>query len=153
MTSEPRCVQRPHVPIWIGGTGKAPFRRVVEFGDGWAPMTGTFEERADDIAVLRDRVRTAGRDPDALAFVGSLTLGEPDETMRRMSRGHHSVARDRADAERRTARPADEAIQRIREHAQAGFTHLTVTQAWETPRDFIDNLEEFARDVLPAFRR
>ena len=24
---EPRCVQQPHVPIWVGGSGPAPLRR------------------------------------------------------------------------------------------------------------------------------
>ena len=148
MTSEPRCLQRPHVPIWIAGTGKAPFRRLVRFGDGWMPMTGTFAERAEHIALLRREVAAAGRDPDALAFSGMLTLGEPDATMARMSRRHHSVDADVADARRRVASTADDALRRIEEAAAAGFTHLTVDQAWESPYHLIDNLYRFSEDVI-----
>jgi probable F420-dependent oxidoreductase len=31
-------VQRPHPPIWIGGNSKAALRRVVQYGQGWAPV-------------------------------------------------------------------------------------------------------------------
>ncbi len=150
MTFEPRCVQRPHVPIWIAGTGRAPFRRVIEFGDGWMPMTGTFDERARDIAMLRKEVAAAGRDPDSLAFAGQLRVGPPDEAIRQLSRGHHAVAKDVADTERRAAASTGETLQRIEEAAAAGFTHLSVSQAWETPQQHIDNLHRFAEDVFPA---
>lgn len=33
----PRPVQRPHPPIWIGGTTKISRRRAVEWGQGWMP--------------------------------------------------------------------------------------------------------------------
>jgi probable F420-dependent oxidoreductase len=75
---EPKCVQRPHLPLWIGGNGPRPERRVVEFGDGWAPLTGTFVERAAAIARIRDRAEAAGRDPDVLAFLGGLAVGSVD---------------------------------------------------------------------------
>jgi alkanesulfonate monooxygenase SsuD/methylene tetrahydromethanopterin reductase-like flavin-dependent oxidoreductase (luciferase family) len=31
---EPKCVQRPHVPLLIGGTGERAFAQVLEFGAG-----------------------------------------------------------------------------------------------------------------------
>ena len=31
---EPKCLQQPHVKIWIGGSGAAPLQRAVELGDG-----------------------------------------------------------------------------------------------------------------------
>lgn len=33
----PRPVQRPHPPLWIGGTTKISRRRAVDFGQGWMP--------------------------------------------------------------------------------------------------------------------
>jgi probable F420-dependent oxidoreductase len=149
---EPKCVQQPHVPIWIGGTGPAPFRRVIELGDGWAPMTGTFEERARDIAMLKDRAAAAGRDPGSLGFAGSLSVGERNETARRLMRGHHASERDIADSERRTARSAGAALEEIERALAAGFTHLDVSIAWDDPRDYVDKLGWFAERVMTGVR-
>jgi probable F420-dependent oxidoreductase len=37
----PRCVQRPHPPIWVGGNSPAAIRRAVAHGDGWSPFPAT----------------------------------------------------------------------------------------------------------------
>jgi len=43
---QPKPVQRPHLPIWIGGDSKAALRRVARFGSGWVV---TFRTRPDEI--------------------------------------------------------------------------------------------------------
>ena len=35
---EPKPIQKPHPPIWIGGESTPALRRVVELGDGWFPI-------------------------------------------------------------------------------------------------------------------
>ncbi|MGE0880982.1 MAG: TIGR03619 family F420-dependent LLM class oxidoreductase [Acidimicrobiia bacterium] len=150
---EPKCVQRPHVPIWVGGTGAAPFRRVVELGDGWAPMTGTFDERARDVVMLKRRAEEAGRDPGTLGFAGGLRVGETNEVAQRMMRGHHATERDIADANRRAAFSADAALEEIERSAAAGFTHLEVSIAWDTPQDYAEKLTWFAENVLARVQR
>jgi probable F420-dependent oxidoreductase len=53
-------VQRPHPPIWIGGNSRAALRRVVQYGQGWAPVIAP--------ASTASAVRTAALDgPDAFA--------------------------------------------------------------------------------------
>lgn len=37
-TVEPRPIQRPHPPIWVGGNSKQAIRRAVTLGDGWMPI-------------------------------------------------------------------------------------------------------------------
>jgi len=64
----PRPVQRPHPPIWIGGSGRPALRRVARVGDGWIPQSTPPDRLADDIAYIlreRDRVR-----PGAVPEVG-----------------------------------------------------------------------------------
>ena len=34
----PRPVQRPHPPLWIGGSSQLSRRRAVDYGQGWMPM-------------------------------------------------------------------------------------------------------------------
>ena len=77
---EPKCVQQPHVPLWIGGNGPRPERRAVEHGDGWAPLTGTFAARAEAIARIRARAAAAGaRSGTGWPFrFGGLSIGPVD---------------------------------------------------------------------------
>src|SRR5499426_2685703 len=35
---EPKPVQKPHPPIWVGGHSRAALRRTVEFGAAWHPI-------------------------------------------------------------------------------------------------------------------
>jgi len=147
---EPKCVQSPHVPLWIGGNGPRPEGRVVELGDGWAPLTGTFDERAEAIARIKDRAAVAGRDPGALAFAGSLTVGPVDASSARLARGHHVTERDTADAARRQASTAEEAIDQIGWATEAGFTHLGVGLGWNDPDELVEKLAWFSESVIHA---
>jgi probable F420-dependent oxidoreductase len=64
----PKPWQRPHPPILLGGLATATtFGRVIEWADGWIPMS--MEPSAtlgDDLARLRTRWADAGRDPTTL---------------------------------------------------------------------------------------
>lgn len=145
---EPKCVQQPHVPLWIGGNGPRPERRVVQFGDGWAPLTGTFDERVAAMARIRGRAAAVGRDPDDLAFVGGLTVGRLDAESSRLTRGHHVTVRDREDGDRRRADSAGEALERVASAHESGFTHLGVSLGWESTGELHDRLEWFADEII-----
>lgn len=144
----PKCVQQPHVPLWIGGSGPRPLARVVELGDGWAPMVGELPALQRDIATIKDKVRAAGRDPTRLEFSFSIAFGERDESSER-ARTHAS----RGAAEQRPlARAPGEVVDLVGQHREAGFTHLGLSFNWETPADYLKQLEWFAAKVMPAFK-
>ena len=68
MWSYPKPVQQPHPPILMGGDGPTTFDRVVEFADGWMPIGGRGDTGValdQKIAILRERLAEAGRDPDS----------------------------------------------------------------------------------------
>jgi probable F420-dependent oxidoreductase len=83
---EPRPVQRPHPPIWIGG-GRQPFeriygqatpdvtpvlRRVARHADAWVPhSSATPEMVAHDRAILERECEAAGRRARDIALVYS----------------------------------------------------------------------------------
>jgi probable F420-dependent oxidoreductase len=64
--SAPHPARREGPPIWIGGASEAALRRVAAIGDGWQPMAVGPEELAVLVPRLRELVREAGRDPDAI---------------------------------------------------------------------------------------
>ncbi|MCB1739348.1 MAG: LLM class F420-dependent oxidoreductase [Gammaproteobacteria bacterium] len=71
--AEPKPVQRPAPPIWIGGEGPAARRRVARHGDGWYPVgrnprhpLDTLERFSAGVEDVRRRVEAAGRDPASI---------------------------------------------------------------------------------------
>ena len=67
---DPKPVQKPYPPIWVGGETGPSMRRAARIGDVWYPigsnkanMLDTLPRLEAGIAKLRDLVRKAGRDP------------------------------------------------------------------------------------------
>ncbi len=141
----PKPVQKPHIPLLIGGTGPRPLRRVVELGDGWTPMRGTLEQVRDGIRWIRSRAERAGRDPDSFHFgFNGLAVGvDPDVIKaRRLAGDTTSQARERT---------ATETIAEVERWRDAGVNYLTIVFPFRSPADYVEQLERFAREVMPAF--
>jgi probable F420-dependent oxidoreductase len=69
ITSWPKPVQRPHPPLWVGGTGERVLDRVLRYGDGWFPNSR--DRLAGRIAELRRRGAEAGRDHVPVTYFGA----------------------------------------------------------------------------------
>lgn len=59
---EPKPLQRPHPPIWIGGSSMAALRRAARVGDGWSPAgsqggTGPWLNGVEDLPMFLDEAR------------------------------------------------------------------------------------------------
>jgi len=70
---EPKPVQTPHPPIWIGGESPPAIRRAARLGDGWYPashnpgfMLDTPERYGEALARLQQAAEAEGRDLDTL---------------------------------------------------------------------------------------
>jgi len=105
---EPKPVQKPHPPIWIGGESGPALRRTARLGDGWYPIGVNPAHPLDNlpryeaaIARLRGLVTEAGRDLAAveLAFLCTkhghdLTARTDDGERRLFSGGAAEIAGD-----------------------------------------------------------
>jgi alkanesulfonate monooxygenase SsuD/methylene tetrahydromethanopterin reductase-like flavin-dependent oxidoreductase (luciferase family) len=61
MMAWPKCVQKPHAPVIVGGAFPQAARRAVRYGDGWIPLAG----RGDIMTAIgkfREMLKEAGRD-------------------------------------------------------------------------------------------
>jgi probable F420-dependent oxidoreductase len=89
---EPKPVQQPHPPIWVGGHSKAALRRTVELGAVWHPINRPPEELRHGRAMLAElakapppaitlrndvRVLARGGDVPHSAHAGRVIAGEP----------------------------------------------------------------------------
>ncbi len=78
----PTPVQRPHPPLWIGGSGrKRTLPLVARFADAWHCFESpqTFRELS---AALDELATAAGRDPASITRASSLSLSEPWDDVR-----------------------------------------------------------------------
>jgi probable F420-dependent oxidoreductase len=90
MWAYPKPVQRPHPPILMGGDGATTFDRVVEFCDGWMPISGRSSEGTslqEKIVLLRRQAEEAGRDPASINITTFGARPEPDAIARLKAAG------------------------------------------------------------------
>jgi alkanesulfonate monooxygenase SsuD/methylene tetrahydromethanopterin reductase-like flavin-dependent oxidoreductase (luciferase family) len=71
---EPKPVQKPYPPIWVGGESAPSMRRAARFGDAWYPIGSNQKSPLDTlpryragVARLRQLIAEAGRNPADVA--------------------------------------------------------------------------------------
>ena len=77
--AEPKPVQQPHPPIWIGGSGpKRTLRITAQYADVWNAAGGSPEEVATSSAILDQHCADVGRDPGQIRRSVQVGVGEED---------------------------------------------------------------------------
>ena len=74
--SFPKPAQKPHPPVYLGGTARNAFKRVVEWGDGWMPAWVSPDEIKHGRETINQLAAKAGRDP---ASIQILVFGTPGQ--------------------------------------------------------------------------
>jgi probable F420-dependent oxidoreductase len=109
---EPKPVQKPHVPIWMGGDADAVLKRAARFASGWMP----FLTKPDDIAAKIDFIKSQpefdGRPFDVSYGIGTSRVGEG-----------HAVVKD---PNARPGMSAQEIVDRLGYLKRLGVTYSAV---------------------------
>jgi probable F420-dependent oxidoreductase len=76
LLTDPKPIQKPHPPIWVGGESGPSMRRAARIGDAWYPigsnnahLLDTLPRLTAGIARIREMTKTAGRDPASMGVV------------------------------------------------------------------------------------
>jgi probable F420-dependent oxidoreductase len=141
---EPKPVQKPHPPIWVGGESGPALRRTARLGDGWYPIGTNPQHRLDSmkrfaagVERLRRMVREAGRDPKEIALAyrvtnwGKALPAHADDGERRLFSG------DTADI-----------IADLRAFKEFGVDHVDFNFAGDTADTMLADMGRFRDDVL-----
>jgi probable F420-dependent oxidoreductase len=155
---DPKPVQQPGPPIWIGGRSDAALARAGRQGDGWVSYVVQPDRYAQSVDKIRSAAHTAGRPLDGFAFghLGFITVGRDWESAKEVWVKHLSrrYAQDFEPLARKygiIGTPAQCAEQLARFEA-AGCNYL-IANAIGDPRDERDQIERIAADILPLLRR
>ena len=151
---EPKPVQQPHIPIWVGGAGpELTLRAIARHGDGWNTFLMPREDYSQLLGALERHCAAAGRDPASIrkSLAGQLAIGsDPAAVERRIEAIAKARGADVNDARQRTfAGTPDEIVNRILGLAEQGVDHIIL--GMRAPYDN-DGLIQFAREVIPAVR-
>ena len=87
---DPKPIQRPHIPIIVGGHSKRAFRRAAEFGNGWYGFGINPEQTAAVLKDLDAALERAGRSRDDFEIVITPNVADADAI-----RGFQDVGVDR----------------------------------------------------------
>ena len=136
----PKPLQRPRIPIWVGGEGVRAQRRAAEYGDAWFPyfVRITARELARRFENVRSHAARAGRNPDEIHFACCL----PIEV------SHDPVAQEE-DRLRGTPEQLAQALARYRE---IGVEHIALQFMVPHWPERMQQIERFAKEVMPALQ-
>lgn len=150
---EPKPLQRPYPPIMIGGTGKKVLLRLVaEHADMWN-AAGTAETMRELIDAITRHGDAARRDTSAIEKTVMMTLCYTQDAKRQAFM--QQLVAGMLETTPEEARSAimiggrDECLETIARYREAGVTHFIFMLF--APY-FLDEVQGFAEDVIPAVR-
>ncbi|HEY1269854.1 MAG TPA: LLM class F420-dependent oxidoreductase [Candidatus Binatia bacterium] len=133
----PKPLQQPRIPIWVGGEGARAQRRAGEYGEAWFPyfvrMTPReLKRRFDNV---RRAAEKAGRDPETVRLNCCL----PIELSEKPSDWEEDRLRG----------SAEQIADALHGYKEIGVEHLALQ--FMVPRwpDRVEQIERFAREVMP----
>ena len=141
LTFLPKPVQKPHIPIWIGGHSKHAIRRAAELGDGWHPIGGvpTAPLEPDDLAakllLLAQYARAAGRDPKEIRVAFKASLYDRDKA-------------SHAGRRRRFTGSAEDIVADAREYRSAGVDYLILDVRTPNREQTLERINWLAQEVV-----
>lgn len=151
---DPKPVQRPGPPIWVGGRSPAALARAGRQGDGWISYVVQPERYAQSLEAVHTAAAAAGRSLEGFtaAHVAFVTVGRDYESardtwVRILSKRYAQDFGPLVGKYGVVGTPAQcaEQLDRFR---KAGCQYFVVDSAVETAAEG-DHLEQIGRDLLP----
>jgi probable F420-dependent oxidoreductase len=143
---EPKPVQKPHIPIWIGGNSKRAIRRAVSLGDCWHPTRPQVEDVKAGVAYLREVCAQRGREPHTLMIAVRQPLKFYDGAEASMRR-------------RPLLGSTQKIVDDIGHYRDAGVQYMMLDTFYSSPElehqtveDMFETIERFAANVMPKIQ-
>lgn len=150
---EPKPVQEPHPPLWLGGNHPNALRRAVRLGDGFigagSQMTAAF---AEQVQTVRRELSEQGRDPASFQIAKRVYVHiDDDETVARSRIGDaladHYWGRTGLEAVA-VAGPPNVCVAGLRDVAAAGAELILLNPLVDDEQQ----MERLAAEILPPLR-
>ncbi len=148
---EPKPFQKPHPPVWFGGSSEVALRRAVRLGDGFfgagSSPTARFTEQ---VQIVRQALTDAGRDPATFPIAKRIYIAVDEDAA--AARQRINTALERMYGRRvpaieaaAVAGTADDCVREVRRVAEAGAELILFTTLF----DQAEQAERLAAQVMP----
>ena len=145
--TDPRPIQKPHPPIWIGGESMPALRRAVALGDAWYPFGSNPKFRMDKLetyvarlSILHQLAEDAGRDPKSISLAYNCAF-------------HSANPKKDVDGNRQTFTGSPEQRAEDMEAFQdVGLQTMIVNVAAGEKSAMLDRMAEFSENVMPLVK-
>jgi probable F420-dependent oxidoreductase len=136
MAFEPKPIQKPHLPVWIGGDADAALKRAARFASGWWPFLTPPEKIAERVEFIKSQSTYDGRRFEVMHGLGTTRVGE----------GHRVVE----DAGARPGASAQQIIDRLNWLAEQGVTFSAVpVPAVRGVDEYLDYAQWVIEEIKP----
>lgn len=169
----PKPVQKPHPPIWIGGSAEKSLEMIADYANGWLSCWVSPEQFPRAIDDLHRRLEQRGRTPEDLTVGTEVQIyladtveqaqRDVERTMLAFEEGYAGTTGILSDEGKRAdalseiwnssliGSPASVA-ERINEYLAAGCTSFELKFIYHSVDQQIEQWERFVEDVVPLVR-
>ena len=154
---QPKPVQRPHPPLWIGGTAPKALARAVRLGDAFmgagSSTTSTFVEA---VKTVRRELDEQGKDATRFTIGKRVYLTVDDDARRARERvvaGLHRIYGDMPGIEDvPVSGTPDEVARGVREVIDAGAEMVLLNPVGASVAEDREQMERLAAEVIPQLQ-
>ena len=140
MKFSPKPVQKPYVPLLIGGTSKAALRRAARVGDGWHAANMTPQEMSSSLDYLKEQASAQGRSYDDLDISIRLSAGVVRDPSTMGNPSGYSLGDTPEDI-----------VLNVKEFQELGVSQICISINTLDSGQITRVMEMAAKDVFPAF--
>ena len=136
----PKPVQKPHIPIWVGGQSRPAMRRAVELGDAWHPVGATPatplepSEMTSKMDYMKRHAESIGRDPAEVSVAMKAPLYDTQDTS--------------GEGRRRFSGGAEQVVEDVHTYAELGVSHLIFDVRSNDLNHILERITWLAEDVM-----
>jgi probable F420-dependent oxidoreductase len=136
----PKPVQKPRIPIWVGGEGSRAQRRAARYGDAWFPyfVKITPQELRAGFDNVQRWAAEAGREPAEIRLACCLPIELRQEPV--------------PQEEGRLIGNVEQIIEALKGFQEVGVEHIALQFMVPRYPERMEQIEQFAKEVVPALR-
>ena len=152
----PKPIQKPHIPIWIGGSGRKTLALVAKYADGWNYGLCSYTRYIDRLSILKNYCNNNNKGDNhrtynniIKAWHGILFLGSNEDELK--TRKEILLAKKMIwkDSDLVITGTPDTILREINKYVGIGVTYFTIYFP-DLPN--MISLELFAKNIIPYFR-
>lgn len=158
VTMEPKPIQKPHPPLWMGGYVDSVLRRVGRFADGWISYFYTPDSFEKSWHKVLDSVKSAGRTVDTFGNCDMIParLDSSEEEARHVAAGFIAKRCDLPTWSEATPNSAvlgtsKDCATMVESYSETGVQELVLMPAVAQLNEIDEQIVRFGKELLPSF--